>query len=72
MRTDFAGQLHEISTPILIVHGADDRVVPVEWARRAHERLASSELLVFSNCGHLLPRERPEEFNRAVGRFLGS
>ena len=72
LRTDFAGRLHEISTPTLIVHGADDSVVPVEWARRAHERLASSELLVFPNCGHLLPRERPEEFNRAVGRFLGS
>jgi pimeloyl-ACP methyl ester carboxylesterase len=54
----------------LIIHGAHDSFVPVAWARRAHERIAGSELHTLSDCGHIPPRERPEEFNRLVGRFV--
>lgn len=70
LRTDFSDRLGEITTPTMIVHGERDRVVPVAWARRAHERIAGSELHVFSDCGHWPSRERPEEFNRVVGGFL--
>lgn len=40
------------------------------WARRAHERIPGSELVVFEGCGHLTPREKPEEFNEVLVRFL--
>jgi pimeloyl-ACP methyl ester carboxylesterase len=70
LRTSFVDRLHEIKAPVLIVHGADDGIVPVAWARRAHERIAGSELRVLPNCGHIPPREHPEEFNRLVGRFV--
>lgn len=70
LHTSFADRLHEIKVPTLIVHGADDRVVPVAWARRAHERIANSELRVLPNCGHMPPREYPEEFNRTISRFV--
>jgi pimeloyl-ACP methyl ester carboxylesterase len=70
LRTRFVDRLHEIKAPVLIVHGADDGLVPVAWARRAHERIASSELRVLPDCGHIPPRERPEEFNRLIGRFV--
>ena len=59
-----------MSAPTVLVHGAHDNAVPLAWARRARERVPHSELEVFPDCGHLPPRERPEEFVRAVGGFL--
>ena len=48
------------------------RVVPIAWARRAQERIPDCELRVFSECGHLPPREHSEELAGVVGRFLAS
>jgi pimeloyl-ACP methyl ester carboxylesterase len=71
LKTDLSDRLGEVVAPTLLVHGDHDRVVPVEWARRAHERLPDSELCVLRGCGHWPPRECPNEFNRVVADFLG-
>jgi len=70
LRTDYVDRLHELAVPTLIVHGAEDRYVPVAWARRAHALIEGSELRVFARCGHWLTLERPEEFTGAVLGFL--
>jgi pimeloyl-ACP methyl ester carboxylesterase len=70
LRTDFSDQLRGLLMPTLLVHGSHDRAVPVAWARRAQERIPDCELREFSECGHLPPREQPEEFAWVVGRFL--
>jgi pimeloyl-ACP methyl ester carboxylesterase len=70
LTTDLSERLGELAVPALIVHGEHDRVVPLEWAQRAHERLPDSELCVLQGCGHWPPRECPEEFNRVVADFL--
>jgi pimeloyl-ACP methyl ester carboxylesterase len=70
LNTDLSDRLGELATPTLLIHGEGDRLVPVEWARRAHEHLPDSELRVLQCCGHWPPRECPDEFNRAVVNFL--
>jgi pimeloyl-ACP methyl ester carboxylesterase len=70
LKTDLSDRLGEVAAPTLLVHGDRDRVVPVEWARRAHERLPDSELRVLRGCGHWPPRECPDTFNRVVTDFL--
>jgi pimeloyl-ACP methyl ester carboxylesterase len=70
LRTDFSDQLRELLVPTLLIHGAQDRAVPIAWARRAQERIPDCEVRVFSECGHLPPREQPEEFTGVVERFL--
>ena len=70
LRTDFSKRLGALTVPTLLVHGAQDRAVPLAWARRAHGRIPDGELRVFPECGHLPPRERPEEFAGVVERFL--
>lgn len=72
LRTSFVEQLGNVTAPTLIVHGAEDRLVPVAWARRAHQLIRNSELVVLEGCGHWPPREKPEEFNRVVVEFLAS
>jgi pimeloyl-ACP methyl ester carboxylesterase len=70
LNTDLSDRLGEVAVPTLLIHGDRDRVVPVEWARRAHEHLPDSELRVLPSCGHWPPRECPDEFNRVVAGFL--
>jgi pimeloyl-ACP methyl ester carboxylesterase len=69
-RTNFVDELHILAVPTLILHGAEDRYVPVSWARRAHTLIKDSELSILPQCGHWLTREKPTEFNRAVLEFL--
>jgi hypothetical protein len=66
LRTDFSDRLSGLEMPTLLIHGAHDRAVPIAWARRAQERIRDCELRVFSECGHLPPREQPEEFAGVV------
>lgn len=68
--TDYSDRLEELDVPTLLIHGADDPLVPVEWSVAAHERLPKSQLCVLERCGHWPPRERPEAFNDALATFL--
>jgi 2-hydroxymuconate-semialdehyde hydrolase len=64
-------ELANISAPVLLVHGAQDRVVPLR-----DSFLPLLELLpdvrghVFGRCGHASPLERTTEFNRLLTTFL--
>jgi pimeloyl-ACP methyl ester carboxylesterase len=49
----------ELDVPILIVHGTDDPVVPVEHAHRIAERAPAAELHIIEGAGHQL-RKVPE------------
>lgn len=69
-RTNFADRLAEVETPTLLVHGESDPLFPAAWARRAHERIPDSELVVFENCGHWPTREYPEKFDETLLGFL--
>ena len=69
---DLTARLHRIKAPVLFVWGADDPLFPVEHATRAHSLLPGSKLAVIQGAGHTPQAERPDEFNRVLGRFLAS
>ncbi len=54
----------------LVVHGRDDRVIPVEVGIRLHRLIADSELHLFGRCGHWTQIERRDRFVAVVGDFL--
>ena len=64
-------KLHLVKSPTLIIHGADDPVVPVGNAQNATNLIPNSKLEVFANCGHCPHIEKAAEFNEAVISFLG-
>jgi pimeloyl-ACP methyl ester carboxylesterase len=35
-----------------------------------HRLIPESKLIVFDNCGHFVPMERADDFNRALLEFL--
>jgi pimeloyl-ACP methyl ester carboxylesterase len=71
-RTNYRDALPELSVPTLLVHGADDTLLPARWSEKAADRLPDSELHVLSECGHWPPRERPETFHRLLTDFLAA
>ena len=63
------GSLPRIAAPTLVVHGALDRVIPVDNARLLAERIPGARLRVLPDAGHLYP-PRSREADRAIARFL--
>jgi len=70
MKVNFMACLGQIDIATLVVHGAADRLVPVEIARESAQRIPNAHLHVIDGCGHWSPRERPAEVNAAVREFL--
>jgi pimeloyl-ACP methyl ester carboxylesterase len=56
----------------LLVHGREDRVIPVQTSLRLEELIDNADLNVYSHCGHWSMIERTEDFNRAVRHFFSS
>ena len=61
-------RLPQIKVPTLVLVGDEDTALPA--ARVTHEGIASSELVILPDAGHLSNLEQPEAFNRAMLKFL--
>lgn len=68
---DHRAMLPEIKIPVLVVNGEADRRAPLAVARAIHEAIPGSTMEVIAGAGHLPYLERPGDFNKVVGGFLG-
>ena len=62
----------EATVPTLIVHGALDRLVPVEAVRAAVLRHPELTLDVLDDIGHAPQLEAPEELVAVIDRWLSA
>ncbi|MEJ2599486.1 MAG: alpha/beta fold hydrolase [Anaerolineales bacterium] len=69
-RPDSFSTLASFELPALILHGADDQIVPTAEAEQMHTTLPNSQLKIIPQAGHLLNLEQPQAFNTAVRGFL--
>ena len=67
---EIASRYKTIKMPALIVWCQQDKVVPVVLGLRLHEEMRSSELALFSQCGHMPQEEKPEDTLAAIQAFL--
>jgi pimeloyl-ACP methyl ester carboxylesterase len=63
-------EVRAITTPTLLVHGREDKVVPVQVSVTMLGLLPNADLHVFSACGHWTQIERAEEFSALVADYL--
>ena len=63
-------RLDELTLPILVLTGDDDRIVPTEQSVRLAGELPNAELVVIPDCGHVPHEECPGAFLQAVTGFL--
>lgn len=54
----------------LVIHGRDDRVIPLQNALTLTHWIDQAQLHVFGRCGHWVQIEHSARFNRLVGDFL--
>jgi pimeloyl-ACP methyl ester carboxylesterase len=69
-RPDSTPMLSEIDVPTLIIHGADDHLIPAAEADAMYNNIPNSELLLIPNAAHMPNLEQMDEFNDAVTDFL--
>jgi 2-hydroxymuconate-semialdehyde hydrolase len=63
-------RISAITARALLVHGREDKVVPIGTSFRLFELLPNADLYVFGRCGHWTMIERRDDFNALVMRFL--
>lgn len=64
-------RLARIGQPTLIVHGRDDKVIPLEASRQLAAQLPDARLEVIDECGHWVQIEHTDRFCSLVDEFLG-
>jgi pimeloyl-ACP methyl ester carboxylesterase len=70
--TDFRADLAGIAVPTLVVHGDDDRIVPLAASgKRTHELVKGSKLVVLKGAPHGLNWTHADELNSALLEFIG-
>lgn len=62
--------LEKLKNEVLIIHGRDDRVVPVSVSERLAHKIPKSQFHMFGQCGHWTQIEQADRFNRLVSQFL--
>lgn len=69
-RFDASRDIGNIVSPTLVIHGADDRYVPVANAVVLAKAIPDAKLRIFEDAGHLVFIERAEEVNEEIVSFL--
>jgi len=65
-------RLDELKLPVLIIHGREDAIVPLDQSERLAEEIDDARLVILDNCGHVPQEECPERTADAVNQFLNS
>jgi 3-oxoadipate enol-lactonase len=66
------GRLAQISAPTLVIHGENDRLVPVQNARLIVGRIPGSKLAIIPNASHMFTTDQTETAHQTILDFLGA
>lgn len=69
-RRDHLAFLSSIKVPTLVIVGSEDYFTPLPIAELISKGIPNAQLICIEEAGHLPNMEKPEEFNKAVARFL--
>jgi pimeloyl-ACP methyl ester carboxylesterase len=67
---DIMERVGEIRLPTLCIVGDQDAMTPVKYSNYLHRSIYGSLLEVVEGAGHMLPLEKPDEYNRRISDFL--
>jgi pimeloyl-ACP methyl ester carboxylesterase len=69
-RFDVMASIASITVPVLVVSGSDDVLTPPKYVDYLEKNITNARRAHIADSGHMVPLEKPAEFNRAVGGFL--
>ena len=64
--------LAKLDVPVLLIHGTQDKVIPVSRTWDLLNVIPHADAHIFSQCGHWSQVERADDFNRLIIDWLGS
>lgn len=67
---DVSDRLHEIHVPTLVMHGAEDRLIPPANGEILASHIAGAQFILYPDAGHLFFIEKADEVNRDIRTFL--
>lgn len=70
LETIVTDNLRLVKVPTMLIHGAQDKVIPVKYARNACRLIPDCRLEIIDECGHCPHIEKASEFSKAVVSFL--
>ena len=71
-RADLRSMLPSIACPTAIIHGAQDRLIPLNAAEETAAAMPTAQFTVVEGAGHLLFHEQPTAARDAVNAWLES
>jgi pimeloyl-ACP methyl ester carboxylesterase len=69
-RRAFRAMVHRVASPVLLLHGARDRLVPLEASRRLAAERPDWAFEVFPDVGHVPQMEVPDRVVKAIAGWL--
>ena len=66
----YSERLANLTMPVLVVTGDDDRIVPTDQSMQLSREIPGAELAVLKDCGHVPQEECPDQFMTSVQAFL--
>lgn len=69
-RPDSTNDAGSITVPVLVIHGEQDQLMPVEVGEDLAKSIPGAKFARIPNAGHLSPLENPDAVNNAIRDFL--
>ncbi len=66
------GRLGEVGTPVDLLWGASDQLMPIGYAERMAKQLPAARLTRIEHCGHVPQAECPDRFREALQGILAT
>ncbi len=70
VRKETCSKLSELTVPILILVGKEDKITPPKVARLMLEKTQNSTLTIIEDAAHLANIENPHDFNQQLMEFI--
>jgi pimeloyl-ACP methyl ester carboxylesterase len=69
-RSDWTGSFRDVSCPTLVLHGAEDPILPVENGHAIAAGIAEAKLVIMDGVGHELPLSHHAQISDLVVRHV--
>ena len=70
LASDRSARVHAIAAPTLVIHGAEDKLIPPANGRMLAEKIPGARYVELAHCGHMPMHEQPEALTKSVQDFL--
>jgi len=67
---NYSNRLANLTMPVFVVTGDDDRIVPTEQSIELSKEIPGAQLAVLKDCGHVPQEECPDKFMTSIQAFL--